>query len=140
MDLKEITPKIGLGEMHFGLSQEDVKAMLGEPNEIDEADTDLDDGLEFWHYDERELSVAFDEMHDNQMISMAVSSNNYTLKNQSFIGKSADEIIEFLEKENMDYNQEESVISVGDINLNFWMDENQCSEVQWSAEVITNME
>ena len=140
MNLKEITPKIGLGEMHFGISQEDVREMLGEPNEIDTADDELDDGLEFWHYDDREISVAFDAMHNNQLISMAISSNNYTYKNQGFIGKTADEIIDFLEEENINYIDEEEVISAGEINLNFWMDEDECSEVQWSAEIITKME
>ena len=55
--LKNITPGIGLGVLRFGMTREQIKQLLGAPDEIvnEEADS------ETWHYDELDLSLNFDQ-------------------------------------------------------------------------------
>ena len=61
----DIKPLVGLEEVKFGFSRNQVKELLGEPSEVDsfQYEEDEDDGLtESWHYDDKEISLSFDEI------------------------------------------------------------------------------
>ena len=65
-NLKEIRIGKGLGTLTFGNTRQQVKAMLGEPTDIEKyslSDTD-DDSTESWHNDELDISLYFDEEND----------------------------------------------------------------------------
>ncbi len=143
MHLVEILPGTGLGELEFGMSREQVKALLGEPDETDffQESEDDEDASESWHYDELEISVSFDECDDWKLSTVAVSSAGYTLFGKPVVGLSKSELLDFLVKngiadvEEEDWSEGESedlkLLTSEKLQVNFWMEDGLVSEVQW---------
>ena len=143
MNTKEIKIGEGLGDIKFGMSREQVRAALGEPDDMDQFDdSELDDDAsESWHYDELELSLSFDEDSDWKLVTVAVSSPDYTFHNKNLIGLSAEALMAELEPlqlgeyETDDWSSEEipdhKLISFPDAQLNFWLENGELTEIQW---------
>jgi hypothetical protein len=140
----------GLDKIKFGMSRDDVKKILGEPDEIDEFDyEDSDDKSVAWHYDELELSVGFDQEAEWQLVSIAVSNPETELAGKKLIGLVFDEAVKEIEKLNLGdlevedvENDEDENSTEGeknnykelysdDSNISFWFDENILTEIQW---------
>lgn len=135
----EILAGIGLGDMHFGISKEIVVETYGEPNEKELPDEMSN--MEYWHYDDKDLSLAFDLDNNEQLISIAISSEKYILERTSFIGMSMADVIEQLHElvyDELETNEE--VIASEDLGINFWLDDSVCTEIQWSPKIIAVIE
>ena len=144
-EIKEIKSGVGLGSLSFGMSKDDVKGILGEPNEtevssfVDEDDDEVQ--LETWHYDDLEMSVGFDEEEDWKLISLGVTSESYTLFEKSLIGLSKEEVatelkgveVTDLVLEDIEAIEESSneLLSSEKLGINFWFDQDVLSEIQW---------
>jgi len=148
-ELKEIKSGIGLGNLKFGMTRDQVHALLGEPDERevtedidDEGDLNEQEGQsEAWHYDSLDLSMSFDEEDDWRLVILAVSSANYLLHGRSLIGLSMEELVDVLQ--DMDINDLEQgewqiddehsqeLISSLSMSMNFWIDEGELSDIQW---------
>ncbi len=138
----------GLGDLKFGLYKDDVKLILGQPNEIVEYSyTNSDEDLtESWHYDELDLSIGFDEEDDWRLVTIAISSSNFKFRDFSPIGLSKDELTKKFDELNIndleyeDWSSEESpsheLLTSDLLGINFWFDDNQLSEVQWGPHFI----
>ena len=75
--MKEIIIGQGLGPVKFGMTRDQVEALLGAPDEVEEnvdIDEDLDEAAEAWHYDELEMSASFDMEDDWRLGMMAIST------------------------------------------------------------------
>ena len=143
MDIKEIKTGHGLGTITFGMTRDQVRAILGEPDDIDEySDSDLeDDSSESWHYDELEISLSFDEDADWKLVTIAVSSPDYTFHNKNLIGLQADELMTELKAFDLgdydtdDWSSEEipdhKLISFPESQMNFWLEDGELTEIQW---------
>lgn len=141
---KNIIPGEGLGRIQFGMSRDVVKKIAGEPDEIEEYQHDeVDDSkAEAWHYDDSEVSFAFEEFNNWKLTSIAISSDDYFLKNKQLIGLTEEDTVELLQNLKMgevsreDYSTEESpdlkLVSVDDAGLNFWFEKNILTEIQFS--------
>lgn len=137
-EIFEIKPGFGLGNIEFGSTRDEVKAKIGKPDEIETYDfsEDGDDASEVWHYDEYEMSLEFNKEFEWQLISFAVSGEEFNLKGERFIGKSKDiarsqmEELELGEMEE-ETNDEVDMISVPEFNISFWFEEGELSEIQW---------
>lgn len=79
--IKNIEPGIGLGNLKFGMAQEDVKIMIGLPNEIEiyEYLPETKERQEHWHYTEFELSIYFSSEEKWKLDSMSIRSEFYDL-------------------------------------------------------------
>lgn len=145
-DIQDILAGEGLGRIRFGMSREEVREILGEPDEIDtfshsENDGESDDLMESWHYDELELSASFDELEDWRLVTLAVSSPDYLFEGKSLIGLDKEELVPVLhelglrELEYEDWSSNENadhkLISSEEAGVNFWLDEDVLSEIQW---------
>lgn len=140
---KEIKTGFGLGDLKFGMSKEEVENLLGKPDEIDtHTDNQEDEGqTESWHYDEIELSISFEEIDDFRLFSIAVSGRAYELKNKKLIGLQKNELlknlkemqIEDLKSEDWTTDDEikQELIFSENLSLNFWMEDDELSEIQW---------
>lgn len=138
----------GLGDLKFGLFKDDVKLILGQPNEIVEYSyTNSDEDLtESWHYDELDLSIGFDEEDDWRLVTIAISSSNFKFRDFSPIGLSKDELTKKFDELNIndleyeDWSSEESpsheLLTSDLLGINFWFDDNRLSEVQWGPHFI----
>jgi hypothetical protein len=143
MVTKNIKLGSGLGALKFGMTREEVKAALGEPNEIENYNPlEEDEGQsEAWHYDEMELSANFDEEDNFKLTSLAVSSPDYLFEGVNLIGLSQEEVMQQIEMMDLgevemeDVAEEEvaqqMVCSIAEVSLNLWFEEGHLSEIQW---------
>lgn len=143
MDIKDIKAGEGLGIIKFGMTREQVKAILGEPDDVDTySDSDLeDDSSESWHYDELEISLSFDEDTDWKLVTIAVSSPKYAFHNKNLIGLDSDALMQTLKPlemgdyETEDWSSEEipdhKLVSFPEVQMNFWLEDGELTEIQW---------
>lgn len=139
----EILPGIGLGKLKFGMSREEVKAILGEPNhqEVTHYGDDETDQSDAWEYHPLRLDLSFEEAEDWKLVIISVSSEDYQLKGSSLIGLNMDELMEELEILNIsdleieDMSSEDhpnqKLIGSESLGINFWLHEDILEEVQW---------
>lgn len=146
MNYINIVPGEGLDAIQFGLSRDEVKALLGNPDEVESVSLDEsgEGGLtEQWHYDELELSLSFDEIDDFRLTSIAVSGSDYLFDEQPLIGLTMEEVLEFLEESDMGEPEGEElesedpdvvveVVSFPENNVTFWFENQILNEIQWS--------
>ena len=142
--LKEIKPGYGLGDIKFGMTRDEVKAILGEPDDIDAFSytEDNENNTETWLYDEMELTVGFDEEDDWRLVMITVASDFYTLNDKSLIGMNREKLVAQLKEMKIedlvfeDISTEEEpnqvLVEVDSLSVNFWLDENHLDEIQWS--------
>ena len=98
--MKEIIIGQGLGPVKFGMTRDQVEALLGAPDEVEEnvdIDEDLDEAAEAWHYDELEMSASFDMEDDWRLGMMAISSEDATLNGKALIGLNRNQLLESLQ-------------------------------------------
>ncbi|PLX19084.1 MAG: hypothetical protein C0599_11365 [Salinivirgaceae bacterium] len=140
--LKEIKAGIGLDNIKFGMFRDDVKNILGEPDEIDNHTDNEDEGqTESWHYDELELSISFEEVDDMRLFSIAVSGEHYEFNGKKLIGSKKPQLLKDLKDLNITDLKEEAwetddetkqeLIFSEDLSLNFWMEDYELSEIQF---------
>lgn len=145
-NLKSIDLGEGLGDLRFGMSREAVRAMLGEPTEIDgnPFDDKVGERTENWHYDELKLSLSFQEPLEWELDTISVTDPFYELNNQSLIGKKLKMVkaileemdITDLEMENHadDKNKKHTLLTSDTYLSNFWFDDGVLGEIQWGPE------
>jgi hypothetical protein len=139
---KEIHPRTGLGQLKFGFTRDQVQAIMGEPDEVDQHEDGEGNSAEAWHYDELELSVSFEEEFDWKLVTIAVSSPDYTLNGKKVIGLNRLELIQVLNKMGITELLQEDWSSVDNPDhhlvmaeedwVNFWLDDGVLTEIQWS--------
>jgi hypothetical protein len=141
---KNIEPGKGLGSILFGMTREEVKKITGEPDEIENYQhSDLnDEKSEAWHFDDPEISLAFEEFNNWKLSSIAISSPDFLLEGKKIMGLGKEEVMQSLKKMNLgkieqeDCSSDESpdlyLLSIEDAGLNLWFDENILTEIQWS--------
>ena len=140
--------ELGLGTLgiQFGMTRNEVKKILGKPDEIEKftPENEEEGNMEVWHYDEYELSATFDELDDWALAALAVSSPEYTFHGVNIIGLSREEAIQQIELmdigdieiEDMPIDDEDDVIeyqvaTVYDAALNLWFEDGITTEIQW---------
>lgn len=144
-ELQTLQPTRGLGNIKFGMTREDVKKLLGDPTEVDEMalSDDPEDQSEAWHYDELEISMSFDAEDDWRLITIAVSSDYYEWDGKPMVGLKREALLNHLkEKEiedveieagaEMEMPENMEIVSVPDLFINFWLENGEVKEIQWS--------
>jgi hypothetical protein len=141
--MKKIELGKGLDNLYFGMSRDEFKEIMGEPDEVESIENeDLPEDLsEAWHYDDMELSASFDKMEDWRLTSLAVSSDNFSFEGIDLIGLSQQEVMEQIEMmglgdisiEELSDNEENSqqIATILDVSLNLWFDNGILTEIQW---------
>jgi hypothetical protein len=92
----EIHPGVGLGELKFGDSQEQVKSALGEPEEI-EAETEEGDETVTWYYWEQGVTAHFSESEDYKLGVLQIDNPEATLAGKKYIGLAEKELLAAIE-------------------------------------------
>lgn len=134
----------GFGAIQFGMNRDDIKKIAGEPDEVENYDHDEVDGgrAEAWHYDEPEISFAFEEFNDWNLTSIAVSSSDFMLEGKQLMGLQVEEVVKILKSlkigqvDQEDYSSDDSpdlkLVTIDEAGLNLWFDEGILTEIQWS--------
>lgn len=141
---KNIIPAEGLGRIQFGMTREVVRKIAGEPDEIEAYQHNDEDNseAEAWHYDEPEVSFAFEEFNDWKLTSIAISSDEYRIKDRTLLGLSLKEVIPLLQELNLgeisqeDHSDNETpdvtLLSIDEAGLNLWFEGEILTEIQFS--------
>ncbi len=141
--MKQILVGKGFGDIRFGMTRDEVKKILGEPDEIDQfaSSEDENDNTEAFHYDELELSVSFDEIDDWKLTSIAVSDPEAEFEGMKLVGVSDNELearlstVEMGDMEREDVSSPESpdheVVSYPGASINFWLENGEVTEIQF---------
>ena len=101
-----------------------------------ESDEEL---TETWHYDKEEVSLSFDKEADWKLVSISVTSKMFELENKALIGSNKEELVQFLkelevndlETELIEDEDEMLLISSEENSINFWLEDNELTEIQW---------
>lgn len=147
-EIKQIIPGVGIDNLKFGMSREQVKQILGAPEEIDNIPDDEDiliESLESWFYDKLECTLVFDEDYEWRLVSIALSDEHYTLFGDPIVGKTGDEVLDILKKhkveitDRVDVSDEESpdmeVIESENEGMIIWVMDGEAIEIQIVPEV-----
>ena len=141
---KHIEPGIGLGPLKFGLLREEIKEIIGIPDEIEfyRYSSSFHDESEAWHFEELELSITFSREDEGRMYAIAINSAFYSLWDSIHIGQSISVVKEILttrgitDYEFEDWSSVESpdhkLIELTESYVNLWFDNGELSEIQWS--------
>ena len=141
--IKDIIPGRGLGSLEFGMHRQDVKNMLGIPNEIERYryTTQLPDETEIWFYEDLNLDVSFSSDDEWKMDTISINSNFYNLWDSIYIGQNLSEAKLALVKKGIsnfkyeDLSNPESpdhkLLEIDDKGLNLWFDDDKLNEIQW---------
>jgi len=139
----EILPGVGLGRLRFGMSREEVKGILGDPNhqEVTHYGEDEADRSDAWEYHPLRLDLSFEEAEDWRLTIISVSLEDYHFKGSSLIGLDQEELMEELsllgmneleiEDLSSDDHPNQSLISSNEEGVNFWLHEGILEEIQW---------
>lgn len=136
--MTHILPGEGFGPLRFGMNRFQVRATLGEPNEI-ERDEESED-LEYWHYDELDLSLTFDELEDWRLTTIVSADEELELFGVLLKALNREELLAILKKHGAaEINTE--VVESGDESLEIieaeefemliWLEAGAITEVQW---------
>jgi len=146
MELTEIIANKGLGTIKFGMNRSEVLTILSDPDEKESDGLEVGEeySVEAWHYDELGLSLQFDEEHDWKLVTMAISESAYTIEGEHVIGMNRLELINTLDKLNFgevvieddEANDDDNflVVCALEENMNFWLESDEVSEIQWGPE------
>lgn len=90
MDLTTIKIGTGIGDLPFGLTREQVKALLGEPPRIVHGVEEPDS--EIWFYEDQLLAVGFEPEYGGRLGSIETYDPSATLNGKSLIGRTIMEV------------------------------------------------
>ena len=138
----QIILKKGMGEIHFGCTPELVRALLGEPDEVEELESAVDGVVEsiVWNYPDAGLNFFFEAANGEPSLSTIESDNLETVAfNAKIFNLTKDSIINLM-KENgytdLDEDDEtwgEHRVTFDDAQIDFYFDDQALTLVSWSC-------
>jgi hypothetical protein len=141
MDLQIILKK-GLGEIHFGCIPEIVRAIFGEPEDVEELESAIDGDVEsiVWNYPEEGLNFFFDASTGEPSLNTIESDNFDTvLFNALIFNITRDKVITLM-KENgyVDIDEDDETwgehrVTFEDAQIDFYFADQALTMVSWSS-------
>ncbi len=137
-NMKHILPGEGFGSLRFGMNRFQVRAALGEPDEI-ERDEESED-LEYWHYDELDLSLTFDELEEWRLTTIVSADDEIELFGVLIKALNREELLDILKKHGASEihtevveSGEESleIVEAEEFEMLIWLEGGAITEVQW---------
>ncbi|MGI4833716.1 hypothetical protein HHL22_17015 [Hymenobacter sp. RP-2-7] len=96
----EIILGTGMGPLRFGTSMDEVRTLVGEPEEIDESEDDDEFEHQAWNYyeDDHLLSLYFDREDDFRLSCIETDNPSLRLFGEPIQGRPLDEIRSLMER------------------------------------------
>ncbi len=136
----KIIPGVGFDNIKFGMTQDEVEGILGEPDEVEEQNYGEGESAEVFYYDEAGLSMSFDAEEDYRLVEISFEDDNFVLFDSIHIGQPIEEALSLAEKANMgEYDIEDLSLDGFDgkelyafdkDNINLWADDKILSSIQ----------
>lgn len=140
MDLQIILKK-GLGEIHFGCTPELVRALVGEPEDVEELESPIDGTVEsiVWNYPDAGLIFFFEAANGEPTLSTIESDNLETvIFNSKVFNITRDKIITLMQEngysglEEDDETWGEHRVTFDDAQIDFYFNDQELTLVSWS--------
>jgi len=136
-----IKPLVGFGDLKFGATKNEVKALFGEPQEVEtiEGDEDFSE-VEVWSYWDKGHAVYFEKEFDDRCTNFETDHEDALLFGKKVFGLTEKQIMALM-KENgfTDFEAEneeeweERRVSFFDGQVDFIFDENVLIQVSWAV-------
>jgi len=100
IDENEIILGTGMGPLRFGATMDEVRTLVGEPEEIEESEEEDEFEHQAWNYHEDDylLSLYFDREDDFRLSCIETDNPNMRLFGEAIYGKSVDEVRELMRR------------------------------------------
>jgi hypothetical protein len=138
----QIILKKGMGDVNFGCSPEVVRAVFGEPEEVEELENPIDGFVDsiVWNYPDVGLNFFFDAANGEPSLSTIESDNLETVVfNSKVFNINKDKIITLM-KENgyneLDEDDEtwgEHRVTFDDAQIDFYFADQELTLISWSC-------
>jgi hypothetical protein len=142
----EIRLKKGIGEINFGASPEDVYAVFGEPQEVENLEMDDDHATLITHYIDKDIALFFVNSEKPCLECVESSNRDTTLFGKKIFLLSECEIISLLKENGYEnYEQDNEVwgekrLTFEDAMIDFYFDDKLLSVISWGVLVDENGE
>jgi hypothetical protein len=114
----EIQLGTGIGNIRFGFTMDQVKDIMGEPEEIEESDEDDEFEHKAWNYWDQGYSFFFDREDDYRLSCIQTENPNVILFGEKVFELSADQVKELVRKNGLtDYETEK--LDTGETRLSY---------------------
>lgn len=139
----DIKPKEGLGELSFGMTSEQVYDLLGEPDEREILDDEVEIETLILHYDEPDISLFFEGESDKKVLVNIETDNRnalmwgnavFAMKRPDIIalmkGKGYMEMDTEVHEDKLEY-PEENRVSFDEAMMDFFFEDDILTAVSW---------
>jgi len=139
----EISLKIGLNELKFGLTSDEVLKILGNPDEKENIQEE-EGNTEIWFYDEDGITVFFDVKENMRCILLETEHENTLLFGSKIFELNEKNIKELFEKNGYSDFQEdnetwgEKCLSIDDAVVDIYFEKKKVVAVSWGVEYDNN--
>ncbi|MDX5443213.1 MAG: hypothetical protein LPJ89_05445 [Hymenobacteraceae bacterium] len=118
MKNKEIQLGIGLGDIKFGYTMEEIEKMLGEPEEVEESDETDEFEHQAWNYWEDGYSFYFDKEDDYRLSCIETANPDVTLWGETIFDKEINQVKDLFKQHNIE-NPEIERLETGETRLSY---------------------
>ncbi len=140
-ELKEIKPLQGFGDIKFGVGQDEVLKLLGEPSEKETIDVEGEiHEVEVWSYYDDGHSLYFEKELDNVCTNFETDNDDVHLFGKKVFAMNQDEIIALMGKNNFsDYEIEddpeldEVIVFFHEAHMQFVFENSRLELVSWAV-------
>jgi len=108
-DENEITLGVGMGLLRFGSTMDEVRALMGEPEEIEESEEDDEFEHQAWNYLEEGYSLYFDREDDFRLSCIETDHPGMRLYGENIHGKSPEQIQELMRRHGHEASEVENM-------------------------------
>lgn len=134
----EIIPKVGLGDLKFGMDMEKVVSELGEPEEVDNFESEEEMNAVLLHYWEKGVSLFF-EGHTRQVVAgIETDHPDAKLYGEYVIDMTENEVIDLMKRNGYeDFDKEpediEVRLSYEEEMIDFYLKKGKVAFVNWDV-------
>ncbi|GGF02949.1 hypothetical protein [Hymenobacter cavernae] len=114
----EIVLGTGMGPLRFGASMDEVRALMGEPEEIEESDEDDEFEHQAWNYLDEGYSLYFDREDDYRLSCIETDDPDMRLYGEQIHGKSQQEIQDLMRRHGHETSEIEKM-DTGEVRLSY---------------------
>ncbi|WP_022825594.1 hypothetical protein [Hymenobacter norwichensis] len=105
----EIILGTGMGPLRFGATMDEVRALMGEPEEIEESEEEDEFEHQAWNYLEEGYSLYFDREDDYRLSCIETDHPGMRLFGELIHGQSPEQIQELMRKQGLEASEVEKM-------------------------------
>jgi len=107
-----------MGPLRFGASMDEVRELMGEPEEIEESDDDDEFEHQAWNYLDEGYSLYFDREDDYRLSCIETDHAGMRLFGEAIHGLSVEKIQDLMRRQNVDEAEVETM-ETGEVRLSY---------------------